>query len=186
MSTAAGWRSRRRVPVISAVILLALGQPAAGQAVSDEYRVKAAFVSNFPQFVEWPATVVDGRPAFDVCVLSPSPFGAVLAELLEGETARGKPLAAREVAANAAHACHLLFIPADFPRRRQLLARLHHAPVLTVSDAAGFLDEGGAIEIRLVDNRVRFDVSVEAADASGLRISAQLLRLALRVKRGKS
>ena len=172
---------------MGAGLVLAVAQAAAAQSVSDEYRVKAAFVSHFPQFVEWPTGASEGRASFDICVLAPSPFGAVLDELLEGETARGKSLAARAISRDAAHHnCHVLFIPADVPGRRQLLTRLARTPVLTVSDAAGFLDEGGVIEIRLVDNRLRFDVNVAAADAAGLKVSAQLLRLALRVKRGPS
>jgi hypothetical protein len=166
-------------------ILLALPARAGwSQPVSPEYRVKAAFVVNFAQFVEWPPPAVRDRAALDLCVLQRNPFGRVLHELAEGETVRGRPLAVRQVDLAAVSTCHLLFVPADAAGRRQMLRRLASAPVLTIGDAPDFLADGGTIAFRVVDNRVRFDINTEAAEAAGLRISAQLLRLAERRRRG--
>jgi hypothetical protein len=180
----AGRPGRPRHIVLLAGLLALAVRTAWSQPVSPEYRVKAAFVSSFARFVEWPAAAVRERPALDLCVLHPSPFGRVLQELADGETVRGRPLAVRQVRADAAATCHLLFVPADAGGRRQLLQRLAREPVLTVGDAPDFLDDGGTIAFRVVDNRVRFDINSAAAEAAGLRISAQLLRLAERGRRG--
>jgi hypothetical protein len=48
----------------------------------------------------------------------------------------------------------------------------------------GFARQGGVIGFRLDGNKVRFDVNVEAARQSGLRISSKLLRLARVVREG--
>jgi hypothetical protein len=55
---------------------------------------------------------------------------------------------------------------------------------LTVGDERGFVDEGGMIALRVVDGRVRFDVNVTAARRAGLRLSSQLLQLAMSVRGG--
>ena len=47
----------------------------------------------------------------------------------------------------------------------------------------GFLDRGGMIRFRLVDNRVRFDINLGAVQRSGLRVSARLLGVANAVRR---
>ena len=47
--------------------------------------------------------------------------------------------------------------------------------------AAGTLEQGGMIEIKLVDGRTRFDINLLAARAAGLTLSSQLLQLAERV-----
>jgi hypothetical protein len=44
------------------------------------------------------------------------------------------------------------------------------------------LDEGGVINFLIVDRRVRFEVSMNAAQRAGLRISSQLLSVAVRVR----
>jgi hypothetical protein len=58
---------------VAAVILLPPGVTA--QSARDEYRLKAAFVYRFPQFVEWPDAAVATWPTLDLCVLQPNPFG---------------------------------------------------------------------------------------------------------------
>jgi len=153
--------------------------------VVPEARLKAAFVSKFPQFVEWPRQVLDGRQALDVCVAAPDPFGADLAELLAGETANGRPLALRRIESAAeVPQCHLLFLPARPEGRHPLLAAAAARPILTVGDSPGFLDEGGMVGLRVVNGRVRFEIDEAAARRTGLRISSQLLRLALAVRGG--
>jgi len=151
--------------------------------VVPERRLKAAIVSKFPQFVEWPDAAVEGRKTIDVCVAAPDPFGTDLQDLVSGEELNGRTLALRRVdAPSQVSDCHVLFLPARSGARRTLLAAATHLPVLTVSDDPGFLDAGGIVALRVVDGRVRFEVDDGAARRVGLRISSQLLRLALSVR----
>ena len=50
-----------------------------------EYQVKAAYLFNFGQFVEWPAEAVTGRSTIDFCVVSADPIQSELEELATGE-----------------------------------------------------------------------------------------------------
>jgi hypothetical protein len=160
--------------------------PIRAQTAEEEYRLKAAFVARFPQFVEWPAPALDGRRTLDLCIVGPtSPFDRTLDELVEGEALAGRRLATRVVEpAGRFEGCHLLFLSTTTPAREAALKRVDGRPILTVSDAPRFLDEGGIILLRVADRRVRFDVSVSAAERAGLRLSSQLLRLALTVRGG--
>ena len=153
-------------------------------APSEEYRLKAAFVYRFPQFVEWPAPSLDGHESITICILRPNPFGAVLRELIAGETLNGRPLAVREIdRPSAITGCHVVFVPgANNPAAKAVVAAVGAHPVLTVGESSGFLDEGGVISLQVVDRLVRFEVSATAAERLGLRLSSQLLRLAVRVK----
>jgi hypothetical protein len=126
--------------------------------------------------------VLDGRRSIDLCVLAPNPFGGVLEQLVEGEALAGRRLAVRYVHADGVSACHLLFIPSGVTERKALLQRIAASPILTVSDATRFLDEGGMVQLTMVQNRVRFEISTGAAGRAGLRLSAQLLRLAVNVR----
>jgi hypothetical protein len=82
--------------------------------------------------------------------------------------------------------CQVLFLPESSPSRRAVLQRVSRLPILTVGDSSTFLDEGGIVQLRLIDSRIRFDISVPAADRVGLRLSSQLLRLAVTVRGGPS
>lgn len=150
-------------------------------------QLKAAFFSKFPEFVEWPSSALDGRVTMDLCVVRPNPFGDVLTGLIAGEKLNGRSLAVREVGdPKSAAPCQLLFIP-ELPasERRSFLSGVARLPVLTVGDSSSFMDDGGIIRLRLVDGRIGFDVNLDAANRAGLRLSAQLLRLAQSVRGGQ-
>jgi hypothetical protein len=157
------------------------------QAVADEFHLKAAFIYRFPQFVEWPLPALKGRQTLDLCVLSPNPFGDALEELVDGETVNGVPLSVRQVDGGTSLAtCPVLFLPAAAPDRRAVLRQLANQPVLTIGDSPKFIEDGGIVQLRVVDRRVRFDINTRAASRAGLHLSAQLLRLALNVRGGTS
>jgi hypothetical protein len=81
--------------------------------------------------------------------------------------------------------CHVLFVPAHAAGdRKQLMARAAALPILTVGDYPTFLNEGGIVELKMVGGRVRFEVDVSTASRVGLRLSSQLLQLALNVRGG--
>jgi len=158
----------------------------AGEGVPEQ-RLKAALLSKFPQFVEWPASAVSDRPTIDVCVATPDPFGHDLEELLTGEHVSDRPLALRHVTTMADVAgCHVLYLPALGSGRHPLLGAVANRPVLTVSDAPNFLDTGGMVVLRVVGGRLRFDIDAAATRHAGLRVSSQLLRLAVSVRGGVS
>jgi len=170
--------------ILVAAALFACTAGPAAEAVP-ESRLKAAIVSKFPQFVEWPDAAVEGRQTINICVAAPDPFASDLQEMVSGEQLNGRTLALRRVDTPAQVTdCHVLFLPAGSGTNRPLLAAATRLPVLTVSDDPGFLDVGGIVALRVIDGRVRFEVNAEFARRVGLRISSQLLRLALSVRGG--
>jgi YfiR/HmsC-like len=55
-------------------------------------------------------------------------------------------------------------------------------PVLVVTNADGGLDAGSSVNFLLIDQRVRFEISLDAAQGSGLRVASELLAVAIRVR----
>lgn len=148
----------------------------------DEQRLKAAFVFRFPQFVTWPAAATTGRETLDICVADAEGTASALRDLTAGESLNGLRLLVREhpVELNLA-SCHVLVLPGARPDR-DLLRRAVGKPILTVGDSASFLDDGGIIQLKVVDRRVRFEISLPAAARAGVTLSSQLLRLASNVR----
>lgn len=169
------------------IVALALVPHAIAQGVPNEYRIKAAFVYQFPQFVEWPAAAWQDAPAVQLCIVEPNPFGTELEQLVRGDTLHGRPFAVRYIAgAEDLPGCHLLFIQSGADATPALLKATAARPILTVGEWEGFLEQGGMIVLRVVDRRVRFEVNRTSAEKAGLRISSQLLSLALAVHGGPS
>jgi hypothetical protein len=143
--------------------------------------VKGAFLLNFARFVEWPAQAFrTPQDSISICVLGKNPFGAAMEEAASRVTVGTRGVAIRGISdVQQARACHMVFVSsAERKRSRSLLESVHGESVLTVGESEGFIADGGVIELRIENNRVRMEISAEAAKRAGLRISAKLLSLA--------
>ncbi len=151
----------------------------AEDASASEYQIKAAFLYNFSRLTNWPNENTAAPASLNLCVIGENPFGDAL-ESLSGKTVRNRSLVihAPEKAEDQ-KACHLVFIGrTEQARTAEILASLEYRPVLTVSDSDGFTEQGGIIELKLVERKVRFEINIDAAERAGLVISSKLLNLA--------
>jgi hypothetical protein len=176
------WRRLRPSLALLALLPASSGWMPAVAADDLELQVKAAYLYNFARFTEWPRTALPDPPAaFRLCVLGKDPLVPVLEQALRGKTVNGRPLAVLALtSAGEAEGCHMLFIARSEQKRiKVILRQIAARPALTVSDIDNVLREGVAIQFRLVDQTVRFDVNLDASNAAGLKISSQMLKVAL-------
>jgi hypothetical protein len=146
-----------------------------------EYQLKAVFLFNFAKFVEWPPQAfADPRDPFSICVLGDNPFGSALDDAVRGKTVANRPISIRIVSSSQqARTCQILFVSASEAKRmRGLLDALRNFCVLTVGDTDDFTANGGIVQFRMKDARVRIEIDAEAAERANLRISSRLLSLA--------
>jgi len=151
----------------------------AAAAPVSEYQLKAVFLFNFAQFVEWPASAFPQTSApFVIGVLGKDPFGADLDDVVRGEAVNGHPLAVQRYQnVGEVRDCQILFIPAaEFGHVGELLARLKGRSVLTVTDADEGPQRGVMIGLITQDRQIRLRIDVEAAKVASLTISSKLLR----------
>ena len=167
------------------LVLLALSSAAPGclfaeDSAPQEYKVKAAFLYNFTLFVEWPAEAFTGNDSpLTVCILGKSPFGEAM-DSLRGKMAKKRKLVIRQInRVEEMGNCHVLFVSTsekmDLPN---ILAAVKNQNVLTVSDMDRFAQAGGIINFITLEDKVRFEINLKAAQQAGIRISSQLLKLA--------
>lgn len=163
---------------------LSYGTPAfAREGQPGETQVKAAFVYNFGKFVEWPPDRSNVK-YFTIGIYGDDDFVQALTEIVAGKFIHERPVFIRRVSTMKDIAtCHILFV-GDSAKDRlpELFNAVHRLPILTVSDLQGFADRGGMINFRIVKNHMRFAINLKAAQQAGLRISSQLLKLAIAVE----
>ena len=165
--------------VIACLSLLGATSLAAQSAVSAEYQVKAVFLFNFAQFVEWPPKAfAQGQSPLIIGILGDDPFGAYLDETVRGEKVNNHPLVVQRFRrVEDVRACQVLFISAsELSQLEQILDRLKGRNILTVGDTAGFASNGGIIQFATEKNKIRLKINLEAAKAAELTISSKLLR----------
>ena len=97
----------------------------------------------------------------------------------------GRALVIRLLETTAAvSATDVLFVSAGEEGQldREILATLRSAGVLTVGESPQFGQLGGMITFVIEADRVRFEINQAAAGRAGLKLSAQLLKLATVVR----
>jgi hypothetical protein len=74
---------------------------------------------------------------------------------------------------------HILFVSkSEKGRLGQILAAVRGKSILTVGETEAFARQGGIINFITVDNKVRYEINLDAAKRADLDISSKLLRLA--------
>lgn len=153
----------------------------ASAQVNKEYQIKAAFLYNFTKFVDWPAhRFADANSPFVIGVFGNNPFGDELAKVLKDRKINGRDFVIKTVnTADEALTTHLLFVgQAEKKRLPGLLPVLQKTGVLTVGECDPFVTQGGIINFLMEEDKIRFEINLNSAEQSGLKISAQLLKLA--------
>lgn len=153
-----------------------------------EYQVKAVFLFNFAQFVEWPARAFAEPPdPLVIGILGDDPFGSYLDDLVHDEMIGRRPVTVRRYRrVEEIAACHILFISrSEATALEKILGGLKNRSVLTVGDAEDFSRHGGMVRFATENGKIRLRIDVEAAKAAELTISSKILRAATIVSRGK-
>jgi hypothetical protein len=150
--------------------------------------VKAAFLFNFAKFIAWPADQLpDGHPII-IGIIGEDGVADSLAGLVRGKVIGGHAVQINRFrSADAVARIHMLFIgEAERSHIGEILKRIGKDSVVTVSDAPRFCTMGGIIQLRIEDDRVRFDINLQQAGIAGLVINSKLLALAGIINPGKS
>lgn len=181
-------RSRPHFYRAALILLLAISasrSPAAPPA--REYDVKAVFLFNFAQFVEWPDSAFESKNSPLVLgVLGIDPFGASLDEAVRGKMVDSRPMEVRRVhSVEEAKDCNILFVSAsEMTQLHSVLEALKDNDVLTVGETDQFAREGGMIGFVQREGRIRLLVNLNAVQAAKFTVSSKLLRVAEIVSHG--
>jgi hypothetical protein len=165
--------------VVIAVVTATI--PCRADAPTREYLVKAAFIYNFTQFIQWPDNAFASKDsAFVVAILGADPFDGALDEAMAGKIVANHSVTVQHYATvDGLGSCQLLFVPASQdPALGVLFAKLNGIPVLTVGESEAFSPAGGGIRLFLEDQKMRFEIDPDPIASVGIKVSAKLMKLA--------
>jgi hypothetical protein len=163
------------------------GADTASASATLERSVKAAFLYKFLGYAEFPASAFgDAAAPLLIGVVDAEELAAELRRVVAGRTVNQRPMVVRSFREGDTPAgMHLLFIGGgDGARIREVLKSLAPGALLVVSEAEQGLQQGSAINFKIIEQRVRFDVSLEAAERNQIRLSSRLLSVANQVVKG--
>ncbi len=165
-----------QLAVRCAVFLLFLLSPVYAGGIIEQ-NIKVSFIYNFAKFVTW----ADSSPSAPliICVSSSMPLNLNL-RLLQDKKVNARPIQVRFLDKDSKLTdCQMLFMSLiGTPQSEKMLSTVSTFPILTVSDKPDFVQAGGMIGLKELDNRLRFDINLVAAKKAGLMIDSQLADLA--------
>lgn len=159
--------------VMGMSVSLLLTKPAVAQ--QDENAVKAAFIYNFINFVEWPKKIHSKNSSTILCVVGDdAPVVGYLAELSKKAkvtlTSKGRDASLTN--------CHMVYIgkmgKADID---YMIGKTKNMPILTVSAVKDFAKKGGHIGFVIEEGQVKLESNLKSLEGAGLRVDSELLEL---------
>lgn len=160
--------------------LLALGWAAWCGATVPETSIKAEFIYQFLSYVEWPEGKLAQETPITIGVLGAEQIARELRQIAAEHTVDGHPVQVKVLTRNTPlDGVHVLFIGAAAAKTQSDLASKALAgSVVTVTENNDTTPEGCVINLVMVEGRVRFDVSLPAAQRAGVKLSSRLLSVA--------
>ena len=181
-------KMRRRRFIIAVLVSLSLAVSVRAQSAdpdgSSEYLIKAGFIYNFAQLVQWPdAAFPQSDSPIVIGIVGNDPFGATIDSVVQGKKLNGRSLVVKRFRwgkdTREIKDCNILFVSSsERERLDEIIQAVKSLPILTIGETPGFATRGGIINLTLEGNRVRFEVDIEAAKQANVNISSRLLALA--------
>lgn len=140
--------------------------------------MRAAMIFNLLKFSKWPDSPSPDTP-LDLCVIETSPGLVTALQSLQQRNVGRRTLRIKTVSVKELSTCDV--IVTDTPQPPPAITQVQDRNVLTIGEA-GFIDRGGMIGITVIDNRVRFEINLEAMKHSGISLPSQVLQLAVRTR----
>jgi hypothetical protein len=168
---------------VALLLGLAAALPCAAIAQEDaavlERRVKGALLYRFIAYVDWPDSAFP-RPdsPFVIGILGNDALATELQAFTAGRTAEKRPISVRRLrAADSLKDVQMLFIGASESHQIERAVR-GAGPTLIVTESPGALQQGSVIDFTIVNDQVRFSISLDSARQRNLRLSSRLLSVA--------
>ena len=176
------WQAPVRLLLGLASVVCLVCTFAAQAATYGEDAVKAAFLHRFAAYVQWPEAANAGP--FVIAVDGGDDVAAQLEQLLPGLTIQNRKAQVRRVQTVAdLDGASILYVGhGRRPYTRALMQAAAMRPILLVTDTDEGLSGGAIINFVRVERTIRFEVSLTAAERSGLKINSGLLSVAARVE----
>ena len=177
----------QRKPVLKVFLLIVLLSMSHAKLMANTpqqtkaFHIKALFLYNFANFVEWPSDAFENKDTpLRMCLYGSVPFGGFL-DAVDGARIRDRNLKIIRTSnsADIESGCHILFVGTEhLDTIEQLFHNMNHLFVLSIGNVEGFTDKGGIVNILRTQDQHRFEINLSKAIDNGLLIDSDLLSLA--------
>ena len=148
-----------------------------------EAKIKTAYLYNFLRFVEWPTDITNRA---HLCVVGHKEEYHDSLQSLTSLTINNEYVTVKEF--NEGNGlqdltnCRIIFVTTEASHRQKIVVNtVRGKNTLTVGESAGFASHGGMINFIERDDRINFEVNLNAVSETDIKITSRILRIADRI-----
>lgn len=159
------------------ILLLILLKASVSQAQEEKF--KALFLYNYAKNIEWSSNTGD----FVIGVLGSSPIIDELNIIAEKKKVGTQAIVIKKYSSlEGAEKCNIFYLPTNKSANlSSLLAKVKGKKVLVVSDSPGTIKDGSCINFVVQNGKLTFEISKTNIEKQGLKVTANLLSLGVKV-----
>ena len=168
--------------ILDSFFLLSPSKAEENASISLVVNTKAVFIYHFTKYIHWFND--DSTKPFYIVVLGDGEIYQPLREIAKKKEVNQREIVVTQIRQiDSLKDCHILFIP-DSEKKiiPEVVNLTRNKNILTVSDTEGLAKKGVAINFVIREDKVRFEINSTALSDLNLRVSSQLLKLAILVK----
>lgn len=145
--------------------------------LKENYSFHSIYIYNFAKYIQWP------NPGTEL-IIGVSGGNPEIMEALEKmaylkSTPELKLIVRKVQSPGDVAACHILYVPQTESSKAGIYAARTDGGRLIVTEGEGMLQKGGMINFVLVGKKLRYEINREALEKAGLKVSSQLVGLAV-------
>ncbi len=161
--------------------LLSLPLKSIAQVKASPENVLASFIYNFTAYLNWPEESQNND--FKIIVLGNDEIMSPLQYIGSKRTIQGRPIVVKKaVTFDEIEDCEMLFIGADAVSSIEKLKGSNKTEsTVIITDCKDCLRNGIGINFVNEEDKIRFEINKSALESKNIRISSQLLKLAVKV-----
>lgn len=170
---------RKKISILFLLTSLTLVVYGQTQTEAEELNLKAAFIYNFTRFIEWDDGVFPNE--FVIGIVGNSMIDMPLEEIARSHKAGNKQIKIRRYTSlKEIEKCNILFISKNVKiSLDDILTKNDLKKTLIVSEKANYAQQGAGINFVILDKKLKFEINQKALADAGLKVSSQLLKLAI-------
>ncbi|MBA3697153.1 MAG: YfiR family protein [Methylotenera sp.] len=170
--------------VLGAMSILMNIQPAYAASEDLERQVISAYIFKFGNYITWPDnTFADSSSPIIIGIVEEESIANELETIASGHLTGNRSVIIKKLnPQNMNTDVHILYVPSGATKLLTTYRNAHPgAATLYITNTAAGLNSGGTINFVRDNNRLRFDVSLPAAEQNRIKLDASLLTVTRQV-----
>jgi len=168
----------KKIAVFSLFSLTILGT-AFGQTEKPIHEIHAAMIYNFMKYVQWPDDGTTGE--FVVGILGEDNVFNTLKSYYDGKPKGTKKYSIRKLTdASEAATCAVVYIGKGKSKEFENVKNaVSGKPVLTITDSFNLGKKGSCINLKVIDDKLKFEINQASMNGASLKVAGQLSSMAI-------